>query len=218
MILHVTDSGWKKIGDEYVTLKSTPEDPNEIEVEINMGVDGINNEMVRLVIKIKATEDVDYSGGDAETNSGAVIVYEDDPTPIEPDSPELPEPRLQLTKSVSKVNGNAYTPGDTVNDGDTIEYAITVKNIGEVAINNVKLSDALTGNTGTTAFDAGTLNPSESRTFTATYVVKEANIADGKITKHLRRDTWQRIHSCPLLCKWFLLPRCRCSSEGLQFR
>lgn len=62
--------------------------------------------------------------------------------------------------------------------GEEIHYQIEVVNDGNVAIAAVEVTDALTGDLW--KFDL--LTPGESRNFEAVYVLKEADIAAGKVT------------------------------------
>lgn len=65
--------------------------------------------------------------------------------------------------------------------GETITYTITVTNTGNVTVKNIKVEDALTGNTGDKAFTVAELAPKAEQSFTATYKVTEADILAGKI-------------------------------------
>lgn len=62
--------------------------------------------------------------------------------------------------------------------GEEIHYQIEVVNDGNVAIAAVEVTDALTGD----LWKLDLLTPGESRSFEAVYVVKEADIAAGKVT------------------------------------
>ena len=62
------------------------------------------------------------------------LVYEKAPDPVA---------KLEVTKTLTKVNDQPYT-GGSVSVNDTLTYTITVKN-GEVALNNVTITDTFTG-------------------------------------------------------------------------
>ncbi|MBO4677531.1 MAG: S-layer homology domain-containing protein, partial [Oscillospiraceae bacterium] len=61
--------------------------------------------------------------------------------------------------------------------GETIEYKITVTNDGNLTITNVKVVDELTGLSET----IDSLAPGESKEFTTSYVVTEADILNGSV-------------------------------------
>ncbi|MFE4195699.1 LPXTG cell wall anchor domain-containing protein [Paenarthrobacter sp. NPDC056912] len=77
---------------------------------------------------------------------------------------------------VKKTNGTAYTsaPGAIVTQGSDVAWTFEVTNTGDVPLANVAISDEFTagdGSKGTlspTSPDAGTLDPGDTRIFTAT--------------------------------------------------
>ena len=78
---------------------------------------------------------------DTETDTEEVTVEEDDDgdEPVEPENPGL-----EITKTLDEVNGKTYTTGN-VAVGDELTYTITVTNTGNVALENVVVTDAFTG-------------------------------------------------------------------------
>ena len=106
----------------------------------------------------------------------------------EPDDPQtevtVTAPNLTVAKSVSTTEANV---------GDTITYTITVTNSGNGAAEGILLTDAFSGagqlvwtsnDPTTTAFDVAAKSGDEDTvvTFTATYVVVEADKIAGSIT------------------------------------
>ena len=92
-------------------------------------------------------------------------------------------PDLEVTKTLDKVNGADYDSG-MVKVGDVLTYTITVKNTGDTTLNNVLVTDTITGrgelslsttDTGVTIEDTTatieTLAVDKTVTITATYTV-----------------------------------------------
>lgn len=93
------------------------------------------------------------------------------------DNTVAPEAELTVTKTSS-------VEADTkVNLNDEITYGIHVENTGNVTVNNITVTDALTGNTGNRAFTIDSLAPGKTADFTTEkYVVTEDDIKKGSIT------------------------------------
>ena len=93
---------------------------------------------------------------------------------------EDPNPSLKVEKvTTSKpADGKAYVLGET------ITYKITVTNNGNLTAKNVEVKDDLTGDLWTVAV----LKPSESKVFTASYVVTEADVLAGKVVNEVTAD------------------------------
>ena len=95
-------------------------------------------------------------------------------TPGEKEDPiETPNPSLAVVKTSDKTG--------VVKLGETITYTITVTNNGNVTINDIEVTDELTGNTGDNAFTIDRLVVGETKQFTATYTVTEDDILEGTI-------------------------------------
>ena len=109
------------------------------------------------------------------------LVYEKAPDPVA---------KLEVTKTLTKVNGQPYT-GGSVSVNDTLTYTITVKN-GEVALKDVTITDTFTGKgdlnfrlpdgatvsenqDGTYTITLGNLTAGQEVTITATYKVLRAD-------------------------------------------
>ena len=113
-----------------------------------------------------------------ESFSPFALVYEKAPDPVA---------KLEVTKTLTKVNGQPYT-GGSVSVNDTLTYTITVKN-GEVALNNVTITDTFNGKgdlvfngytatenpAGTYTINLGNLEANATVTITATYKVLRAD-------------------------------------------
>ena len=105
------------------------------------------------------------------------------PDPDEPDVPVTPgedpepteDPKGHIT--ITKVTTSKPANGEAYVLGEKITYKITVTNDGNLTITNIKVTDALTGDTWTIA----SLAPGASEEFTAEHVVTEADILAGKV-------------------------------------
>ncbi|UJB19502.1 MULTISPECIES: DUF7507 domain-containing protein [Lysobacter] len=125
------------------------------------------------------------------------------PPPCPPGSTEakcnptvtVPVPQAPALTSTKAVTGNADEDGNgTVSVGDTLTYAVTVTNTGNVDLVNVVVSDVkLTPNTITCA----TLAPKATCVLTGTYKVQQADGNAGKVvnTATVKTDT---PNTCPL--------------------
>ena len=90
---------------------------------------------------------------------------------------EDPNPKL----SVIKTTTSTPTVGDKYQIGDTIAYSITVKNTGNLTIENIKVEDELTKNVGDKAWTIDKLVPQAEQTFTVTYTVTEVDVKNGYV-------------------------------------
>lgn len=94
---------------------------------------------------------------------------------------------LSFTDAEMTVTKTADTSAlhKPVQPDDVIRYTITVANTGSVDLLNLNLSDALTADeaysSGDTDSDITSLVVGETQTYTATYIVTEADIAAGKV-------------------------------------
>ena len=127
-----------------------------------------------LKAKYQVTQaDVDNGGA-----KNIVVVTPDDPG-LDPEDPEEdiptddPKPAIKVVKETSNNPDHSYK----FKLGETIEYKITVTNTGNVTLYDVEVVDELTGNVWT----VDELAPDESKTFTTSYVVTDADILAGKV-------------------------------------
>ena len=88
-------------------------------------------------------------------------------------TPEEPNGHLTINKETTSTpeNGTGYALGET------ITYEITVVNDGNLTITDITVTDELTGDTWTIE----SLEPGAEQTFTAEYVVTEADILAGSV-------------------------------------
>ena len=106
------------------------------------------------------------------------------PDPDEPDVPvdpgEDPEPTDDIDPSLTVVKTITNKPEDETGymEGETITYKIVVTNAGNVPYTNVKVEDELTGDEWTIP----TLAVGESREFTASHTVTEADVEARSVT------------------------------------
>ena len=115
------------------------------------------------------------------------LVYEKAPDPVA---------KLEVTKTLTKVNDQPYT-GGSVSVNDTLTYTITVKN-GEVALKDVTITDTFTGKgdlnfrlpdgatvsenqDGTYTITLGDLTAGQEVTITATYKVLRADASSNLV-------------------------------------
>ena len=128
--------------------------------------------------------DQEYVKFTTSSFSPFALVYEKAPDPVA---------KLEVTKTLTKVNGQPYT-GGSVSVNDTLTYTITVKN-GEVALKDVTITDTFTGKgdlvfngytatenpDGTYTIELGNLEANETVTITATYKVLRADASSNLV-------------------------------------
>lgn len=96
---------------------------------------------------------------------------------------DAPGVKIEKTQTV-KRNGNTLDADAKVQPGDVITYTITVTNTGNTVLNNVTVTDSMTGKEGFTitggSLNIGTLEiaPNNVATITATYTVKESDMQE----------------------------------------
>nr|WP_244296854.1 DUF11 domain-containing protein [Paenarthrobacter nitroguajacolicus] len=101
------------------------------------------------------------------------------PPPAGTDTPLTPGPAMEFTKS---ADASAIQNPSVV--GDTITYTFTAKNTGNVKLTDVTINDPLAGLSALTYTwpgAAGTLQPGETVTATATYAITQADIEAGHV-------------------------------------
>ena len=135
------------------------------------------NEAQTFDVRYTVTENDVLAGKVVNNATGSATNPTDPKTPVTPgekeDPIETPNPSLTVVKTSDKTG--------VVKLGETVTYTITVTNNGNVTINDIEVTDELTGNTGEKAFTIDKLAVGESKQFTATYKVTEADILAGKI-------------------------------------
>ncbi|GEM_PF-838937 len=98
----------------------------------------------------------------------------------DPSSVDVVTPSIQLVKT-GALNDDDGTPG--LSEGDTISYAFTVTNTGDVTLTNITLADTVGGVT-ISGGPIPSLDPgaSDSVTFTGSYILTQADIDAGSFT------------------------------------
>ena len=138
-----------------------PENPTKITYTVTEQ-DILNGKVVNVATVTKA----EPAGGTLETAPGTATI-----------TTVVPAPGMKINKRTTST-----APKGGYKVGDTITYAISVTNTGNVTLTDVKVSDALTGNVGENVLDFGTIAPSNtSKEITVSYVVTEADISRGRV-------------------------------------
>ena len=121
-----------------------------------------------------ATVSSEAPGGDPADDA-------DDITDTDPHSEPIPQdPLIEIVKS-GTLNDDDGTPG--VSEGDTIDYAFTVTNTGNVTLTNVTVTDPLFTVNGV---PIASLAPgdSDSGTFSGTYAITQGRHRRGHARQH----------------------------------
>ena len=137
-------------------------------------VDNVNENLVNV-----ATATGKYTDG----NGNEKEVKDDGEASVTPEERN----DLSITKT-QKINGEDVTDNTKVIPGDVITYTITVKNTGNTVLNNVTVTDSMTGKEGfiitSGNLNIGTLEiaPNNVATITARYTVQESDMAETEST------------------------------------
>ena len=105
------------------------------------------------------------------------------PDPDKPDVPVVPGEDPEPTEdkkghiTVEKVTTSKPADGKAYKLGETITYKITAKNDGNLTVKDITVTDELTGDEWTIA----SLAPDESKEFTTSYAVTEADVLKGEV-------------------------------------
>ena len=153
------------------------------QVTLTLSADIVNNHQV-LVNSVTATGTFVTPGGNSlqttSTSDDPLTAQEDDPTIIS----LVVTPSVEITKTASVTDVDS---SGGINRGDIISYTITVSNTGDTPLNNITITDVLSGlNTGTLSLSSSlthvssslgsvsdTLAIGEFSTFTATFTVND---------------------------------------------
>ncbi|WP_418057500.1 sortase domain-bontaining protein [Pimelobacter simplex] len=131
-----------------------------------------------------------YTVTQADIDNGGPIVNRASASGTAPGGGEVTSPEdTTSTDTVTRVPGlsvdkSAALTTDEGTDGvadkdDVITYTFVVENTGNVTMTNVAIADALPGLSPTSPLQVATLAPGASTTFTATYVVTQADVDEG---------------------------------------
>jgi uncharacterized repeat protein (TIGR01451 family) len=134
----------------------------------------------------------------AEIDAGSPIVNlataDSDQTDPDTDDASVPvqqDPDIALDKAIEIITqGNGNTTADAA--GDVLNYTVTVFNRGNVTLTDVTITDVLTG----LNIEGVTLEPGESRTYEASYVLTQQDLdtnggGDGYIENTATADSAQ---------------------------
>lgn len=137
----VGDTAAELTFDDNVTVSNNSDGSYTITVS-SLGASGSDSDTAIITATYTVKND---DVGKTITNT-AVIVDGDNPDddPKDETETEVENPDIDITKTAS-VNGHTLTAGETVEVGDVITYTITVKNDGNVAFENLKVSDDMWG-------------------------------------------------------------------------
>ncbi len=135
-------------------------------------------------LTLSATVDA-LTGGSVITNTITNVAMDQTDTNTTPD--DLDEsvtvdnnPAITLAKTGTLVDGNSNGHADA---GETIAYAFTVANTGDVTLTNISLTDPLSG-LSLSGGPIASLAPgaSDATTFTASYTLTQSDIDGGTVT------------------------------------
>ena len=165
-----------------ITVTNIYDEPKTITIEEIEGVTFLTanvfenvapGETVTATAEYTITEEDIASGSFKNT---ATAKFSDVDKPYEGDDEvDIPEsnPHMTIVKEITNkpADGKAYV------EGEKIEYKITVTNDGNLTLNEIKVTDALTGDEWT----VDELAPGESAEFTTSYTVTAADAKAGKV-------------------------------------
>ena len=124
---------------------------------------------------------VTYTVSQADVDAGVINnigTADSDETPPVDDPETVPVPQGADLGVDKALTGNADEDGSgTVSLNDTLTYTITATNIGNVTLNNVTVSDNLTGDSTACA----TVAPGDTCVLVVTYTVSQADVDAGVI-------------------------------------
>ncbi|WP_211324172.1 DUF7507 domain-containing protein [Echinicola strongylocentroti] len=187
-----------------ITDTFTDQDGNTIALDNGPTYDAANSDNIEGTLE--PGETVTYTAlftiTQSEVDAGGVTnsVVADAVSPVEPVAandqitfPIAEEPAVEVIKNanISDIDGDG-----TTNAGDVVNYTITVRNTGNVTLDNISLTDDLTDldgaslslDTAPTFVSAdggsaeGTLAPDETATYSASYTLTQSELNVGGIT------------------------------------
>ena len=124
--------------------------------------------------------EADVLAGSVKNEATADGTSPDDEMPLAPVDPGVTEDPTEDKKghlTIETVTTSAPANGKAYILGEQITYKITATNDGNLTITYIKVTDELTGDEWTIE----SLAPGESKEFTATYVVTEADVVEGEV-------------------------------------
>ena len=139
----------------------------------------------------KAEFNVSYTVTEKDILAGSVVNEATATgTSTNPDDPEVPVIPGKTEDPTDPANGHLVITKSTISEpangkayalGETITYKIIVKNDGNLTIEDIEVTDELTGNTGDKAWKIEELAPGKLEEFTTSYTVTEKDILAGSV-------------------------------------
>ena len=121
------------------------------------------------------------ASGSTNYNGNNITDLSDDADPLSPggtDDPTITYIGQNASLEVTKDDQLPYTPQNLA-VGDVITYLITVKNIGNISLHNIHVSDNNGNLQGSNLI--ATLNPGEVTTLTATHTIDQGEVDAGQV-------------------------------------
>ncbi|MBE9603204.1 DUF11 domain-containing protein, partial [Pedobacter sp. MC2016-24] len=133
-----------------------------------------------LVLSFKAIVSGNLPVGTTSIKNVASII-----DPIDPTTPIVPEVEVPVNESpainlVKTVTNTGSAVGGAFNVGDRIEYTFTIKNTGDVTLNNINITDPLISNSVINI--AGNLLPNNEIKHIVDYIITQADADAGNVT------------------------------------
>ena len=201
-------NGSKYVTGETISYKVTVKNDGDIDlvdVKVEDALLGKSGDAAWTVAKLAIGESKVFTGSyivtEADAKAGSVkneatATAKDPEDPGKPDDPDEPlnpvvpdkpatredptevrKPQISITKETTSKpkNGDAYAKDES------IAYKVTVTNDGNIDLYNVKVEDALLGKTGNAVWTVDKLAVGESKSFTGSYKVTDADLKEGKV-------------------------------------
>ena len=177
--------GYTAEGEKSVTIKALPNNGNVIVSDYP----ALGGEVPEGYVFKGWNTKADGSGTDVDPGDKIYFdkngenrlyaIWEKEPEPDEPETPEEETNETPSNPHLTVIKTTISTPANKTayRQDEIITYSITVTNDGNVAIDDVVLSDALTNDKWT----VGTLKPGESHKETTSYTVTAKDVTNGKV-------------------------------------
>src|SRR5690606_32688664 len=188
----VATTSYSAVGDvlEYTITVTNTGNVTLENIEVNDALTGRTETIASLWPNGANTFTITYTILQPDQDNGSVLntatdtgkdpdgnpVEPEDPTDGEVETPGTQTPAFTLVKALTTINGNAATTAYNA-VGDVLEYTITVTNTGNVTLENIAVSDPLTGLNQTIV----SLAPGAVETLTTTYTITQADLDNGSV-------------------------------------
>ncbi len=183
------DNGTYYVVGEKIDYKITVKNDGNLtikDITVKDELTGLNKKIGSLAPGQEISIETSYTVTEKDiVNGGVTNNAKADGTTDDPDNPDVPaeddtfsptdpsSPHMKVEKTVT----NKPEDGKGYNVGEKITYDIKVTNDGNVTLNNVKVTDDLTGFSSMIA----ALAPGASETFNTEYTVTEADVIKGSV-------------------------------------